>query len=265
MHHHRHSMHQAIWIILALLCNLGCSLVAAPALAALNDTGIGFCGDASTNTADCGTAAADSGAFPRQDARFGRDAAAKAGKLTKAGGGEGGFDFTALDAAGQPTTPSSGATPHPCVRDNVTGLVWEVKTADGGLRDKKWFYTWYNSVNNYSGNAGTASGGTCETAGRCDTEKYVADVNASALCGYTDWRMPTVKELEGIVHFGRSNPAIDPTYFPNIPSEFSQYFWSGSPHAAYSSDAWLVYFYNGSAVGNYRSSGNSVRLVRGGQ
>jgi hypothetical protein len=37
------------------------------------------------------------------------------------------------------------------VRDNVTGLVWEVKTADGGLRDQKWSYTWYDSVHNSRG------------------------------------------------------------------------------------------------------------------
>jgi hypothetical protein len=234
-----------------------------PARAAgLNDTGIGFCGDDSTNTADCATVAADNGTHPRQDARYGRDAAAAAGKLTKIGGGEAGFDFTALNASGQATTPSSDATPHPCVRDNLSGLVWEVKTADGGLRDQKWTYTWYDSVHNYGGNAGTASGGTCKTSGRCDTEKYVADVKATALCGFTDWRMPTVDELQGIVHLGRTNPSIDPTYFPNT---LSSDFWSGSPDANYSYNAWYVNFHNGYVYGYYRSIGSSVRLVRGGQ
>jgi hypothetical protein len=234
-----------------------------PALAAgLNDTGIGFCRDDNSNTADCATAAADSGTHPRQDARYGRDAAAAAGKLPKIGGGEAGFDFTALNASGQATTPSSGATPHPCVRDNLSGLVWEVKTADGGLRDQGWSYTWYDSVHHYGGNDGTASGGTCKTAGRCDTEKYVVEVNASALCGYTGWRMPTVDELQGIVHLGRIDPSIDPTYFPNTPSSF---FWSGSPDASYSYYAWGVNFYYG-FVSNYgRGFGYSVRLVRGGQ
>ena len=73
------------------------------------------------------------GTHPSQDARYGRDAQA----MARIGGGEAGFDFTALNASGQTTPPTSGATPHPCVRDNVTGLVWEVKTADGGLRDQK--------------------------------------------------------------------------------------------------------------------------------
>ncbi|MBI4740918.1 MAG: DUF1566 domain-containing protein [Betaproteobacteria bacterium] len=247
--------------ILLALASLSAPL---PALAAgLNDTGIGFCGDAGTNTANCATVAADAGAYPRQDARYGRDAAAAAGKLPKTGGGEAGFDFTALDASGNPTTPTSGATPHPCVRDNLTGLVWEVKTADGGLRDRNWTYTWYDSVHNYGGNPGTASGTThCKTPGRCDTEKYVADVKATALCGFNDWRMPTADELHGIAHLGRTNPSIDPSYFPNTSGSF---FWSGSPSAVNSLNAWFVYFNSGYVYDGNRYYDVSVRLVRGGQ
>jgi hypothetical protein len=211
----------------------------------------------------CASVASDEGTSPRQDARYGRDAAAAAGKLTKVGGGEAGFDFTALNASGQPTPPGSGATPHPCVRDNVTGLVWEVKTADGGLRDQKWTYTWYDSVHNYGGNAGTASGGSCQTAGRCDTEKYVADVNAAGLCGFHDWRMPTRQELLGIVHMGRTSPTIDPIYFPNTSA--SSAFWSGSPNVGDSKLAWDVNFYYGRTYANVQSYDNHVRLVRSGQ
>lgn len=177
---------------------------------ALNDTGITQYGDAGSNSLT-----SEPADYPGQDARFGRDAKATAGQLPKVGGGSAGFDFTALDANGQPTTPSSGANPHPCVRDNVTGLVWEVKTADGGLRDRNWSYTWYDSnPATNGGDAGAISGGNCKTAGRCDTEKYVADVNATQLCGYTGWRMPKLKELESIVDYSRAYPtaAIEPTY-----------------------------------------------------
>lgn len=245
----------------ALISLLAC--VTLPALAAgFNDTGIIFCGDDTTNVADCATVAINGGTHPSQDARYGRDAAVTAGQVTKVGGGEAGFDFTALDASGQLTTTSSGATPHPCVRDNVTGLVWEVKTADGGLRDQKWTYSWYDSVHNYQGLLGVPSGGTCKITGHCDTEKYVADVKASRLCGFTDWRMPTDDELQGIVHYGRTDPSIEPVYFPNTPSSN---FWSGSPGTR-SSNAWDVDFVYG-FVGYYYGRGYdfSVRLVRGGQ
>ena len=246
---------------LAFLVVLSCTNVVAVAqtLRPLNDSGISFCGTAqSVNNSPCsGTEP------PGQDAQYGRDAQAAFGHLDKSGGGEGGFDFTALDAAGRPIAPSSGASPHPCVKDNVTGLVWEVKTADAGLRDQNWVYTWFDSVHNYGHSAGAASGTTsCRTVGRCDTEKYVADVNATALCGYTDWRMPTRQELQSIVHAGRKLPAIDTTYFPNTPSSF---FWSGSPLANNPEGAWGVYFDVGGTSYVVRSDSHFVRLVRGGQ
>lgn len=79
------------------------------------------------------------------------------------------------------------------------------------MRSQNHTYTWFNTNAATNGGAdGMANGGICETAGRCDTQKFVADVNSAGLCGATDWRMPTVKELEGIADLGRSNPAIDP-------------------------------------------------------
>ena len=59
-----------------------------------------------------------------------------------------------------------------------------MKTADGDLRDRKWNYTWCDSNPSINGGyAGTANGGNnCKTTGRCGTEKYVADVNATQLC-----------------------------------------------------------------------------------
>lgn len=183
---------------------------------------------------------------------------------SKVGGGETGFDFTALNASGQPSTPTASATPHPCVRDNITGLVWEVKTADGGLRDRNWTYTWYDSIYNYGGNPGTASGGSCKIRGRCDTEKYVADVKATTLCGFSDWRMPSHQELQRIALMGRSNPGDALTYFPNTPSS---YFWSGSPKADGLSYVWYVDFNYGLVFYVTRSYGfhGLIRLVRGGQ
>jgi hypothetical protein len=223
----------------------------------LNDTGITWSGDAtSRNAATC-----DPAHPVGQDCHYGRDKDAPA----KIGGGTAGFDFTALNASGQPTTPSSGATPHPCVRDNVTGLIWEVKTDDGGLHDKDWIYTWYKTGSPVGYN-GTSSGTTyCKTSGRCDTEKFVQDVNAAGWCGLFDWRMPTVKELEGIADLGRTSPAIAPTFFPNTPSS---YFWSGSPYAGVMFNAWYVNFSNGyanSAGSGYSSHPSHVRLVRGGE
>lgn len=230
----------------------------------LNDTGVIFCGGAgSGNYATClGTEPAG------QDKNYGRDAAALAGTLIKTGGSAAanGFDFTKFNTSGAavPTSAMLGpaADEFACTRDNVTGLLWEVKTTSG-LRDMNHTYSWFRT-DSPDGNNGTASGGTCASAGRCDTEKFTQDVNSltAALCGYRDWRMPTVKELEGIADLGRASPAIDPVYFPNTPISR---FWSGSPNSGSSTSAWYVGFASGNASYSSRDSGYQIRLVRGGQ
>ncbi len=238
----------------------------------LNDTGITFSGNATSgNSASC-LVTDPTG----QDCRYGRDAAALAGTLpAKVGGSSGtnGFDFTKVCNSGQtagqgtcpanPTVPGDATNDWGCTRDNVTGLMWEVKTTTG-LRSMNHSYTWFKTASP-DGNNGTAAGGTCANAGRCDTEKFTQDVNAlgTALCGARDWRMPTVNELEGIADFGRFSPAIDPTYFPNTLTATS-FYWSDSPYGT--SDSRYVRFSDGGAFANLgRNEQLHVRLVRGAQ
>lgn len=252
---------RSLSLLYAVLC-LGPLTVQAAPTAPLNDTGITWSGDATSGNAETCYESHPAG----QDCHYGRDAAAAAGNLNKTGTGAGGFDFTKIanngDELDATATLGSAANQWACTRDNVTGLIWEVKVNDANhLRHQNHTYTWYNT-NSPDGNKGTASGGSCKTSGRCDTEKFVADVNNASLCGASDWRMPTIKELESIVHYGRVAPAIDTSFFPNTPSS---YVWSGSPYASHTSYAWGVHFYNGSSGTNYRSNGSHVRLVRGGQ
>lgn len=241
----------------------------------LNDTGITWSGHATS-----GNAATCDPAYPAgQDCHYGRDAAAAAGDLTKIGAGAAGFDFTKISNSGNPlpasATLGTGPDDWACTRDNVTGLVWEVKLNDvAHLRHMGHTYTWYDTDAATNGGAdGSIGSNTCNSTlaaapynNQCNTQHYVAAINALSgaerLCGATDWRMPTVKELEGIVDFGRVNPAIDPDYFPNTPSSVV---WSGSPYADSSNLAWYVVFSSGFAGNGYRSSKYHVRLVRGGQ
>lgn len=222
----------------------------------LNDTGITTCSDDDTKGLDCPVAG-----YEGQDAEYGRDAQDAAGTLTKIGAGSGGFDFTKLDASGNALAAS--ASEWSCVQDNVTGLVWEVKTDDRGLRDGDWNYTWYNSTGvNDGGAPGTPNGGFCFDTENCDTEKYVAAVNSQGLCGASDWRLPSREALRSILDYGSIYPTIDTDYFPNTrPSGY----WSSSPSAKSNDYAWYVNFYYGYDNCYYgKSYSFSVRLVRGG-
>ena len=254
-------------MIYSFIAALILTLTGTALAAGLNDTGITDCWD-DTGVVTTGVEA-DSGTHPRQDCRYGRDAAAKAGKLTKVGGGSKGFDFTKIANNGtvlpRSATLGSAASDWACTRDNVTGLLWEVKTTSG-LRSQDHTYTWYNSDSaSNGGNVGTATGGACATTGRCDTEKFVADVNAVGLCGATDWRMPAVNELESILDRGISlpGPTLDTTYFPNTQASI---FRSASTYAGDSGgQPRNVVFGSGYSLGYFLSYAYRVRLVRAGQ
>lgn len=179
--------------------------------------------------------------------------------------GEGGvFDFTKLDADGQPLSNQDAIytiESWDCVRDDATGLMWEVKTAAGGLRDQGNTYSWYNpDADENAGSAGTQDGGDCAGGISCDTQSYVEAVNEAGLCGYSDWRMPTREELRSIVDYQENFPAIDTSVFPNT---VATSFWTREPNQNYPSFAWHTDFKFGLASYYFFKAGEkAVRLVR---
>ena len=141
-------------------------------------------------------------------------------------------------------------------RDNVTGLIWEIKTDDGSIHDKDNTYTWYDSnPATNGGNAGTPGDGT-------DTEDFIYALNAQHFGGFADWRMPTIKELSSLVNSGTYYPAIDTAWFPHT---MSSDYWSSTTLASYTGGAWHVHFYCGDVCGRNKSHSCYVRAVRAGQ
>jgi len=222
-------------------------------LGKLNDTGITRCADASSWSLPCPVTD-----FPGQDAESGRDVSANDDS-----DGHAGFSFTKVSSSGEALAAS--APEWSCVKDNVTGLLWEIHTDDGGLRDKDNTYSWYNpDATTNGGHAGTQNGGQCSGGISCDTEGYVDAVNAAGLCGYHDWRLPTVLELQGLVDYSipYPGPTIDTNFFPDTQQNV---YWSSSAEAGSSYDAWSVSFNGGYTYWYVMSSYSQLRLVRSGQ
>ena len=152
-----------------------------------------------------------------------------------------------------------------CVRDNVTGLVWEGKTANGPRAGDN-LYTNYDDptlLQRFDGSA-FVNPTQAEIDVHTNSVGYVNYVNSVALCGYTDWRLPTADELQGIVNYGLTypNPSIDSTWFPNARGWG---YWSLSPYAGSAGYAWFVFFYGGFVGYDYRTFTYAVRLVRASQ
>jgi hypothetical protein len=231
-----------------------------PITGVMNDTGITWGGDyPDGNSASC-----IGEKIAAQDCSYGRDTSHNDDT-----DGDGGFSFTKLDASGNALAAS--VDDWSCVQDNVTGLIWEVKTDSVGLHNRDDNYNWYNTNSNGNGGAdGNADddGDICydynaaDYSTYCNTEAYVARVNSEGLCGANDWRLPHIKELAGIANKGRTLPAIDSNYFPHTVSDD---YWSSSPAAFNSNGALIVNFIYGSGRWAFRDHQHSVRLVRGGQ
>jgi hypothetical protein len=220
----------------------------------LNDTGVTTCSNGVNNAVACNDAAAGTDQFPEQDAQHGRDVSD-----SDAGDGRAGFSFTKLDVSGAPLadqTQSFSVAPWACVRDNVTGLTWEVKTDDDGLRDKDWTFTWYTSTGIDDGHEGFAAGGRCLDPDTCDTEKYVTAVNNALVCGRADWRLPAREELLSLADYG-ATPTIVASHFPDV--AVAPYWSSTSAGDA----AGAVDFTDGEAVLAPKHELQAVRVVSG--
>jgi hypothetical protein len=242
-------------------------------LTRLNDTGV------SLNASNIENLAAYQGEFAGQDAHNGYDRMATSGTSDKSGRGEFGFDLTRINQNGDEIDQAT--SDWHCVRDNVTGLIWENKTniADD-IHEAQQLYTWYSRSNNggFVGNFNAGSMDCNLASGDCNTNAFVAAVNAQGLCGFFDWRMPTHNELLSLVHFGKDQgPLIEGEYFLNMglfnsastPSDVLWY-WTAQPNVDGINDtgaqnAWAINFNSG--VDNFinKSTLARVKLVRAGR
>ena len=82
-----------------------------------------------------------------------------------------------------------------------------------------------------------------------------------SLGGKSDWRLPNVKELSSLIDYRQPNPGpvISRVMFPT--TQLS-YYWSASSYAASSSNAWRVFFGNGSVNASNEAGSYYVRCVR---
>ncbi|MDD5030948.1 MAG: DUF1566 domain-containing protein, partial [Rhodoferax sp.] len=225
----------------------------------LTDTGItaSQCYTAGSNVLSSCTSATALALNNQQDGMLGRDVTTPNNADGKLG----------LSYSTVPNPAGGNFAMTECVKDNITGLTWEGKTSTG-LRAGSAAYSNYDNTAQAQFWNGTAYVNPTQTDIDAATNAvgYKNAVNASALCGYTDWRLPSVDELQSLVDYSvaANGPTIDTTWFPNTPA--SRGYWTASPYVSYawgvSFGAWGVGFYDGYVNSYGRSYTGQVRLVR---
>ncbi len=143
--------------------------------------------------------------------------------------------YTKLDVEGKPL--ADDATEWAMVLDNVTGLIWEVKQDKDGTQnyanphdaDNK--YTWYDStLDAENGQAGKFGEGK-------NTEEFIKKLNENKFGGFSDWRLPTIRELTSIVNKDTYEPSLykdsngKVVFFTNVNHDKSYLtsYWSSTP------------------------------------
>lgn len=70
--------------------------------------------------------------------------------------------------------------------------------------------------------------------------QYIQDLNQNGgIAGYSDWRLPNIRELQTIAELQCVEPSLNPSLFPNAPSGRT---WSSSPYEFYKHYSWFVDF-----------------------
>jgi hypothetical protein len=92
---------------------------------------------------------------------------------------------------------------------------------------------------------------------------YAFCLNTSNYLGYSDWRVPTIRELGGLVDSSRASPAL-PFGHP-FSTVHSGSYWSSTSYAAGTGSAWNVYMYSGYVFYSSRANYSYVWPVRSGQ
>jgi hypothetical protein len=167
---------------------------------------------------------------------------------------------TATAGAGKQWPTTRFVASGNCVTDNLTGLMWAknaiigFETTDGGGPIAQPDY------------ANTEP--TLNTLSWANSKTAISNMNAatSKLCGYSDWRLPNVNELQSLLNYAATQASSTPAAWLNSQG-FSNVrtviYWSSTAYNG--SNSWNVYFYDGRSYSDAVGFTNSVWPVRGGQ
>ncbi|OQX01193.1 MAG: hypothetical protein BWK80_60495 [Desulfobacteraceae bacterium IS3] len=149
--------------------------------------------------------------------------------------------YTKLNSGGKEV--SSTSTTWSMIKDNITGLTWAVKQSKDNSAD----------VTN------PHDGDNTYTWDKVSTD-FLSKLNDSpGFGGVTDWKLPTIQQLDSLVNAATATASIDTASFPSMGAEY----WSSTADAV-SGKAWYINFGKGGMIASDdKTKSYHVIAVRG--
>ena len=101
----------------------------------------------------------------------------------------------------------------------------------------------------------------CNNGAVLTWEQALTFCEGLSYAGYSDWRLPNIRELESIVNNGEPLPAITVLSFPNTKSSG---YWASTTDVGSTSLAWIINFNGGDIALGSKTTSYYVRCVRAG-
>ncbi|MEO5333480.1 MAG: DUF1566 domain-containing protein [Magnetococcus sp. YQC-5] len=166
-------------------------------------------------------------------------------------------------------TPKSGQTVLQQGGDDgdlEKGVAWPTprfEASNGTVTDKLTGLIWMKNAGCWTAMDWTASLGMVSNFNNLTLPWQTTCGVASA---QTDWRMPNIRELSSLIHYGLAGPAIQSGVFDNVKSG-TDYYWSSTSVTNPGGNAWFLSPDDGTISWNAQSSssGYYLLLVRGGK
>lgn len=179
--------------------------------------------------------------LPVPAGRTARKGLLKTGQTTSEEDYDDGYYQAGLAFNYQTEAPNPSAPGQVVTIDKTTGLMWAT----------------------YGDRAGCNNGNTL------GWEAAVAWAEVLTYAGYSDWRLPNIRELQSLVAFGQAPPTLRKTRFPNTKTSLP--YWSSTSFHQDTSDAWVVDYSDGDSAHFSKIyfaigiDGYYMRAVRGGE
>jgi len=111
----------------------------------------------------------------------------------------------------------------------------------------------------YGLDGNTCESGSVQAVNWGEALLQVPVINSSGYGGYSDWRLPNIRELSTLIELQCANPAVNRSVFPGAQGV---HIWTSSPYHFYTHYSWYVDFANGAPTYDERTASKGLWLVR---